>query len=380
MRLTLRSPAVAAVLLAAGLLGTAVAVAARSAVTPPPAIKSAGQIVYCSDITYPPEESYQGTKPVGSDIDFGTAIAKQMGVKAVFKNTVFDSIIAALKAKKCDAIISGMNDTPDRRKQVDFVDYLKVGQSVMVKKGNPEHITTLASLSGKKVSVESGTTNRDFLAAESTKLTKAGKKAINIVTFPKDTDAAAALSEIGYLLRKEEKDAYRARAFTRAAAELLTLQPDLAALRTKGALETIPGVGSGIARVLVELVDTGSSRYLIDLRERLGEAPQPGDTEHVYPLEEEDGERGAQVVENRAREEVGVGWQPPVGGARLPGPGRPADPARRNPDPLSRATTGARCRASPRTPAGRRGQRFRSVWRSRWRRSSPPSAEWPRDA
>ena len=45
MRLTLRSPAVAAVLLAAGLLGTAVAVAARSAVTPPPAIKSAGQIV-----------------------------------------------------------------------------------------------------------------------------------------------------------------------------------------------------------------------------------------------------------------------------------------------------------------------------------------------
>ena len=165
----------------------------RAAVTPPPNIKSAGQIVYCSDITYPPEESYQGTKPVGSDIDFGTEIAKQMGVKAVFKNTVFDSIIAALKAKKCDAIISGMNDTPDRRKQVDFVDYLKVGQSVMVKKGNPEHITTLASLSGKKVSVESGTTNRDFLAAESTKLTKAGKKAINIVTFPKDTDAAAAL-------------------------------------------------------------------------------------------------------------------------------------------------------------------------------------------
>src|SRR5207248_389471 len=65
---------------------------------------------------------------VGSDIDFGTEIAKQMGVKAVFKNTVFDSIIAALKAKKCDAIISGMNDTPERRKQVDFVDYLKVGQ------------------------------------------------------------------------------------------------------------------------------------------------------------------------------------------------------------------------------------------------------------
>ena len=56
-----------------------------------------------------------------------------------------------------------------------------------------EHITSLASLSGKTVSVESGTTNRDFLAAQSAKLVKAGKKAISIKTFPKDTDAASAL-------------------------------------------------------------------------------------------------------------------------------------------------------------------------------------------
>ncbi len=165
-----------------------------SGVTPPPAIKSAGKIVFCSDISYPPEESFAaGNKPIGSDIDIGTGIAAQMGVKASFKNTTFDSIIPALTTKKCDAIISGMNDTSARRKQVDFVDYLKVGQSLMVKKGNPEHLSTLANLSGKRVSVESGTTNRDFLAAQSAKLTKAGKKAITIVTFPKDTDAASAL-------------------------------------------------------------------------------------------------------------------------------------------------------------------------------------------
>ena len=89
--------------------------AAAASVNPPPNIKSAGKIVYCSDITYPPEESFQGTKAVGSDIDIGTALAAQMGVKAEFKNTTFDSIIAALKAKHCDAIISGMNDTPQRR-------------------------------------------------------------------------------------------------------------------------------------------------------------------------------------------------------------------------------------------------------------------------
>jgi polar amino acid transport system substrate-binding protein len=194
MRVNLRSSAVFAVLLTALLVGAAVAAAARSSVTPPPAIKSAGQIVYCSDISYPPEESFAaGNKPIGSDIDIGTGIAKLMGVKATFKNTTFDSIIPALITKKCDAIISGMNDTASRRKQVDFVDYLKVGQSLMVKKGNPEHISGLASLAGKRVSVESGTTNRDFLAAASKKLVAAGKKAISIVTFPKDTDAASAL-------------------------------------------------------------------------------------------------------------------------------------------------------------------------------------------
>jgi polar amino acid transport system substrate-binding protein len=116
-----------------------------------------------------------------------------MGVKARFDNTGFDGIIAALMAKKCDAVISGMNDTPERRKQVAFVDYLKVGQSFMVKKGNPENITSIDSLAGKAASVETGTTNKDFLDAQSKRLTSQGKKAIKVVTYPKDNDAANAL-------------------------------------------------------------------------------------------------------------------------------------------------------------------------------------------
>jgi polar amino acid transport system substrate-binding protein len=188
MRVTRVLPALVA---AASL--TVVATAGAASIQPPASIKTAGKIVFCSDVTYPPEEAFQGTKIVGSDIDIASDVAKLMGVKADFKNTTFDGIIAALLAKKCDAVISGMNDTPERRKAVDFVDYLKVGQSLLVQKGNPKHITSLASLSGRSVAVESGTTNRDFLAAESSKLQKSGKKAIAIKTFPKDTDAAAAL-------------------------------------------------------------------------------------------------------------------------------------------------------------------------------------------
>lgn len=161
----------------------------------PANIKSAGKLIFCSDITYPPEESYKKgtTIPEGSDIDIGRDIARRMGVTARFDNTGFEAIIAALLAKKCDLIISAMNDTPERRKQVDFVDYIKVGQSYMIRKGNPEKIAGVSDLAGKKASVEVGTTNKDYLDEQSKKLESQGKAGIDVVTFPKDTDAANAL-------------------------------------------------------------------------------------------------------------------------------------------------------------------------------------------
>ena len=53
--------------------------------------------------------------------------------------------------------------------------------------------TARISLAGKAASVETGTTNKDYLDAQSKRLTSMGKKAIKVVTFPKDTDAANAL-------------------------------------------------------------------------------------------------------------------------------------------------------------------------------------------
>jgi polar amino acid transport system substrate-binding protein len=172
---------------------TAAPAGGGAAIQAPGSVKSAGTLVFCSDITYPPEEFYKGSTPVGSDIDIGAEIAKRMGVKAQFDNTGFDGIIPALLGKKCDAIISGMNDTPERQKQVAFVDYINVGQSFMVKKGNPEGIKGVSDLAGKSASVEVGTTNKDYLDEQSKKLTGQGKKGIDVVTFPHDTDAANAL-------------------------------------------------------------------------------------------------------------------------------------------------------------------------------------------
>jgi len=178
---------------AAAAVALATAVAAAAAIAPPPSIASAGRIAFCSDLGYPPMESLQGSRPVGADIDIGSAIGKSMGVKTQFRNVGFDGIIAALLTKKCDAIISGMTDTAQRRKQVDFTDYLIVGMSLMVKKGNPHHITGLASLPGRRVAVQLGTTEKDALTALNKRLSKQHRKPVVIKLFNKDSDAAAAL-------------------------------------------------------------------------------------------------------------------------------------------------------------------------------------------
>ncbi|MBJ7472586.1 MAG: transporter substrate-binding domain-containing protein, partial [Solirubrobacteraceae bacterium] len=78
---------------------------AAAAITAPASIKSAGTISFCSDIAYPPMEFYEGSDPQGADIDIAEELASRMGVEAEFTNTGFDGIIAALQAKKCDAII-----------------------------------------------------------------------------------------------------------------------------------------------------------------------------------------------------------------------------------------------------------------------------------
>jgi polar amino acid transport system substrate-binding protein len=102
-------------------------------------------------------------------------------------------IIPALKQKKCNAIISSMTITPERSKQVHFSPYLTVGTFLMVKKGNPSHVTDVASLSGKAAAVEAATTQLAALQAENKVLEKQGKPLITIKSYPADTSAAAAI-------------------------------------------------------------------------------------------------------------------------------------------------------------------------------------------
>ncbi|HEY7935508.1 MAG TPA: ABC transporter substrate-binding protein [Candidatus Limnocylindrales bacterium] len=179
--------------------------AASSAVIPLPSnatLAFAGKLVICSDIPYPPQEFFDASgNPTGSDIDVGTEIAKRLGLTADIQNSVFDTIIAAVTSGKCDIIISAQNITADRIKQVDMIPYFQAGQSFVVATGNPAAINATTDLCGKKVAAETGTTEIDYLQGTgdykgqglSAACTKAGKAAINIKSFGKDSDALLAL-------------------------------------------------------------------------------------------------------------------------------------------------------------------------------------------
>ncbi len=95
-------------------------------------------------------------------------------------------------------------------------------------------------------------------------------------------DASQALSEIGYLLRQQEKERYRARAFSAASWQLALERPDLDELARTDSLTSIEGVGEGIARVLSELVKTGESRYLNRLREQMGQPSRDDESDLDY--------------------------------------------------------------------------------------------------
>ncbi len=165
---------------------------------PSDALAQKGKLLICTDFPYPPLEFYDDKgNPVGMDVELGIEIGNRLGLQTQFVNSVFDTIIAAVKSGKCDVVISAMNINTDRNKQVSMIPYFQAGQSMVVQKGNPQKITTPMDLCGKSAAAESGTTEADFLQGTGDYKGKglvdqcktAGKPTVTVVLTQKDTDS-----------------------------------------------------------------------------------------------------------------------------------------------------------------------------------------------
>jgi ABC-type amino acid transport substrate-binding protein len=171
-------------------------------------VKKAGKLVVAIDATYPPMES-EGPdgKPVGFDIDFANELAKRLGVKAEFVVMGWDGILAGLQSKRYDVIISSMNITPDRQKQVDFVEYVKMSQLFVAKKGTI--VSSEKDLAGKVVAVQADTTSMEWL--EKAKKDGVAIKDIKAFKLATDTFAAVKAGQAEVLVTDEPVGKYYAK-------------------------------------------------------------------------------------------------------------------------------------------------------------------------
>lgn len=153
-------------------------------------VKKAGKLEVAIDATYPPDEfvDKDGKTPIGFDIDYAKALAQKMGLQADFQIVDWDGIIAGLKGKRYDVIISSMNITPERQKEVNFVQYTQMGQIFVSRPGIT--INGPQDFAGKTVAVQEDTTSDSYV--EDLKSNK-GVAIKDIVTYKTFADAFLAL-------------------------------------------------------------------------------------------------------------------------------------------------------------------------------------------
>lgn len=146
-------------------------------------IKKSGTIKIATEGAFPPFNLLKGKELTGFEVDLANQLSKQLGLKVQWVTQPFDSLLIGLQQDRYDFVIASHGITPERAKAVDFSNpHYCTGGAIVSRVGGPK---TAADLKGKTVAVQVGTTYLDNVRKVP------GVK--DVKTFPKDTDAQAAL-------------------------------------------------------------------------------------------------------------------------------------------------------------------------------------------
>jgi ABC-type amino acid transport substrate-binding protein len=114
--------------------------------------------------------TYQDEKTkeyAGLDVDMFREIARRLGIKKItWEIMPFDSLIAALQAKRIDVIVDNIHENEGRLKVIDFTSPAYwYGAAVAVQKGNPKKIMSWKDFAGKTVGTYRGTFYQPIMEA-----------------------------------------------------------------------------------------------------------------------------------------------------------------------------------------------------------------------
>ncbi len=184
---------IAPILCAASILSAAMPLTANAAATK---TIDSGKLTYGTASTFAPFEFVKDGTLTGFDIDLINAIAAKLKLSAAPQQMNFNGLIPALQGGRLDIINSGMYVTPIRAQQVDFVPYLRLGDSVIVRKGNPEKITGRDnSICGKTLAVTLGGIEENYAREDVQHCQAAKLTAPTVQTLPTAQDTAMNLRQ-----------------------------------------------------------------------------------------------------------------------------------------------------------------------------------------
>ena len=128
-------------------------------------IQAKGKIVFAMEGQWAPWTYHDETGDlVGFDTEVGKAIAEKLGVEAEFVEGEWDGLFTGLDTGRYDAIINGVEVTPERSEKYAFtVPYAYIKTALVVSEDNTE-ILTFEDLNGKKTSNSLGSTYADLAA------------------------------------------------------------------------------------------------------------------------------------------------------------------------------------------------------------------------
>jgi polar amino acid transport system substrate-binding protein len=121
---------------------------------------------------------------IGLDADLARATFACAGVPIEFMTGGWSGLLPAVIAGQADVMWDSLYYTPERAKQADFVVYMTAATGGLVAKGNPKNVTSLDNVCGLRATAGLGTVEEAAFRDLSTKCTAAGKKPIDIVTYP----------------------------------------------------------------------------------------------------------------------------------------------------------------------------------------------------
>lgn len=124
-------------------------------------VKASGVLRLATSADYEPYNYMVGGEFKGFEVELGTLIARQMGLKPVWLKRDFDTLLTDFSKDEYDLVIASHAITSTRLKQVDFSKPHSCGANVLLaRKGGP---LTSKALAGKKLGAEAGSINLKYL-------------------------------------------------------------------------------------------------------------------------------------------------------------------------------------------------------------------------